>query len=103
MQYNRDFIILYSHRMCLCDYVEHTSCCVLIADVRQQVSDILSLFTGTHNFHNFTSGKYAVILMSVFYMIRIVLCLQLASIATYSCLALVLFFLVCHLNVSFLT
>jgi len=46
-------------------------CCVLIADVRQQVSDILNLFTGTHNFHNFTSGKYAVILISAFYMMRI--------------------------------
>lgn len=29
----------------------------ITADVRQQVSDILNLFTGTHNFHNFTSGK----------------------------------------------
>jgi len=32
---------------------------VLSDDVRQQVADILNLFTGTHNFHNFTSGKYA--------------------------------------------
>jgi len=32
---------------------------VLSDDVRRQVADILNLFIGTHNFHNFTSGKYA--------------------------------------------
>jgi len=33
---------------------------ILLDEVRQQVADILELFTGTHAFHNFTSGKYAV-------------------------------------------
>jgi len=53
-------------------YIESYVCCVLIADVRQQVSDVLNLFTGTHNFHNFTSGKYAVILISMFYRMKII-------------------------------
>ena len=74
--------------------------CFLTADVRQQVSDILNLFTGTHNFHNFTSGKYAIIDSYVLYDDS-TFCLQLVSNAKFVFLRLVLFCLICHSNFSF--